>query len=232
MQSEITKRNEIRSFSATGEGRYTSKYPFSGMIICKDCGSKYRRLVRKREGKEELGTWCCSNRIVKHDGTCQSITLKESTIEETYLKALKRLVDTTVTQKLIDNVSETISVKVDEQIASVEDKIAELQGRAITLHRAKKAGDITQEEYTASLAYISGELSSLENEQKSLQEKNANAIMNERRIAVIKEIADNNKLLETFDADIMKTLLQQIIVKNPETLEFKFKCGITAEEKI
>lgn len=43
VQYEKKRRLELRSTTNTGKGKYSSKYPFSGLLVCGECGSKFRR---------------------------------------------------------------------------------------------------------------------------------------------------------------------------------------------
>lgn len=48
----MENRKNIRGASDTGKGRYSTKYLLSGLVICGDCGTKFRRYGRRLASKE------------------------------------------------------------------------------------------------------------------------------------------------------------------------------------
>ena len=57
----MENRNNIRGASDTGKGRYSTKNLLSGLVICGDCGTKFRRYGRRLAGKEYVATLVCMN---------------------------------------------------------------------------------------------------------------------------------------------------------------------------
>ena len=57
----MENRNNIRGASDTGKGRYSTKYLLSGLVICGDCGTKFRRYGRRLASKEYVATLVCMN---------------------------------------------------------------------------------------------------------------------------------------------------------------------------
>ena len=52
VQAEIQRRKNIRSTVNTGKGKYSSKYVLSGLLVCGDCGAKFRRFGRSLKSGE------------------------------------------------------------------------------------------------------------------------------------------------------------------------------------
>ena len=61
-QAEMQRRLEEKD-AAVGTSRYTSKYPFSGMLVCGTCGHRLRRHVRTVGSGKRVPAWGCANRI-------------------------------------------------------------------------------------------------------------------------------------------------------------------------
>ena len=57
----MENRKNIRGASDTGKGRYSTKYLLSGLVICGDCGTKFRRYGRRLASKEYVATLVCMN---------------------------------------------------------------------------------------------------------------------------------------------------------------------------
>ena len=52
----MENRKNIRGASDTGKGRYSTKYLLSGLVICGDCGTKFRCYGRRLASKEYVAT--------------------------------------------------------------------------------------------------------------------------------------------------------------------------------
>ncbi|MFI3163474.1 MAG: recombinase family protein [Bacillota bacterium] len=226
VQEEIKIRKKADYATKTGEGKYVSKYPFSGMIICGDCMSRYRRLIRKNPNGKEIPTWVCTHRIANHDGKCESITLKESDVEKAYLSALKELAENMLNANQITNTIEAaINADKTAEIDTIEEEIITLQQQAIALHTARKNSEITDDVYQNQIEILSKELRAKESAQAKIKTLNAEKILTESRKAKILEISKQATLLQSFDTALMKSLLQRIIVINKTTLKLEFKGG-------
>lgn len=75
------------------EGRYSGKFALSKILICGECGSEYRRQIRRKSGKEKV-VWRCENRLRNGSRYCRhSPTLEEELLHGIILKAINRMAD-------------------------------------------------------------------------------------------------------------------------------------------
>jgi hypothetical protein len=91
VQAEIERRSGLRSAtSRTGKAKYSGKYPFSGKLVCGECGSTFRRhiyLNDKKNGESREFAWTC----VRHrdgDRTCKQLPIKENILEQIFTDTL------------------------------------------------------------------------------------------------------------------------------------------------
>ena len=94
-QAEFARRKTKRSASdlaKTGIGRYSSKYAFSELLVCKECGGHFRRkTVKKKDGT--MHYWRCINRLDYADKYCtNSIGFEENALKDAVCKTLSKLV--------------------------------------------------------------------------------------------------------------------------------------------
>lgn len=85
-QQEMQRRRDAND-NKVGGGRYSSRYPFSGMLVCGICGSKLRRQVRTMGSGKRTASWGCCNRINNGRAECDSHHVNEEVLEATYLTA-------------------------------------------------------------------------------------------------------------------------------------------------
>ena len=94
-QAEFARRKTKRSTSdlaKTGIGRYSSKYAFSELLVCKECGGHFRRkTVKKKDGT--MHYWRCINRLDYADKYCtNSVGFEENALKNAVCNALSEVV--------------------------------------------------------------------------------------------------------------------------------------------
>ena len=93
VQTEIARRN---SKSAANQrkrrrGRYNSKYALSERLVCRDCGSPYKRVTWNIHGRKQI-VWRCVNRIEYGTKFCgNSPSIPEEELHRAILKAVHDL---------------------------------------------------------------------------------------------------------------------------------------------
>ncbi len=82
VQSEMARRGCIKKYDKKKHyGKYSGKFPFNNLIICGDCGAKYRRTMWVEKNGDKKYVWRCVNRIQDGKNYCR----RSVTINDTYL---------------------------------------------------------------------------------------------------------------------------------------------------
>lgn len=82
VQSEMARRGCIKKNDKKKHyGKYSGKFPFNNLIICGDCGAKYRRTMWVEKNGDKKYVWRCVNRIQDGKDYCR----RSVTINDTYL---------------------------------------------------------------------------------------------------------------------------------------------------
>ena len=87
------QRRKDEKVTAVGSSRFTSKYPFSGLLVCGECGHKLRRHVRTVGTGMKVPAWGCSNRISNGRAACDSHHVNEDTLQHTYTAAIRDMIE-------------------------------------------------------------------------------------------------------------------------------------------
>ena len=83
VQSEMARRGCIKKNDKKKHyGKYSGKFPFNNLIICGDCGAKYRRTMWVEKNGDKKHVWRCVNRI--QDGK-KTHCSRSVSINDTYL---------------------------------------------------------------------------------------------------------------------------------------------------
>ncbi|MCL2532111.1 MAG: recombinase family protein, partial [Oscillospiraceae bacterium] len=94
-QEELARRAGKRKVKEVGtkteQGKYSSKYALTELLICGDCGTPYRRCTWSRNGKKKI-VWRCINRLDYGTKYCKkSPTIEESALQNAILRAITNL---------------------------------------------------------------------------------------------------------------------------------------------
>ena len=113
VQTEIARRN---SKSAANQrkrrrGRYNSKYALSERLVCRDCGSPYKRVTWNIHGRKQI-VWRCVNRIEYGTKFCgNSPSIPEEELHRAILKAV---------QDLAANFTEEVAAQINGILHSIQ----------------------------------------------------------------------------------------------------------------
>lgn len=89
MVSRTTKRPQSDKTTLTAQGKY-SKYALTDVMICGECGSRYKRCTWARNGKKKI-VWRCVNRLDYGTKYCKnSPTIEDGDIKSSIVRAINR----------------------------------------------------------------------------------------------------------------------------------------------
>ncbi len=239
-QEEFAKRNAItpksKKTSVTYTGRY-SRYALSDVLICGECGSRFRRCTWTRSGYKKI-VWRCMNRLDYGTKYCpESETVEEKTLQDAIVRALRKFSDEDV-KTYIALMRATIGDALG--INGSNDEIELLERRIETLN--KRILDMV-----SGSVKDGGSFESCENEFKDLNEQ---IIQLKSRIDVMKQrmasdteyktklkqidrvIDERESRADVYDDSIVRQMIECIKVFPGGRLEVYFGGGYMIEENL
>ena len=231
VQEEIKARKQ-NSGEAVGNTKYTSKYPFSGLLICADCGSRLRRHVRTVGSGKKVPSWACTGRMKNGRDVCDSHHLREDTLHKTYIAAIKKLVSDY--NEVIETIDESARMILGDQsmpsLSEIGNEIIEIQSKVLKAHKDKNKNIITEIEYTKQIELYSEELKKLEQKQQELQTTASKYALLQDWLKAFKDHMDDGRLTDVFDGVLVREMVEHVIVHS-DKITVKFKSGITVEQE-
>ena len=217
-------------------GKYSSKYAFSEILFCGDCGSPFRRKVITRANGRDV-YWRCINRAENGKKYCKkSVSIKEKDLQNAVCRALTRISPERADLLNAINSALAYSISGDESVLStfnIDQNIVQLKGQIQTLMdtAGKTGGD--KERYFDEISKLYLQITALREEKKKIQ------IQIDAQEETEKEIKRINKLLEGFDISfgefddiVVRRIIDCIKVVNNEELQIIVKGGLEIKEKI
>ena len=225
VQAEKKRRISLRSSANTGRGKYSYKYPLSGVLVCGECGGKLRRYGRVKADGTKVPLWICVEHQ-KNINNCSMKAVKEEDIINLYLSILKDLKENIdeIKDVVYKNVSEELTSSVITDVGVYEHQIKEKRKEIIEIFKKKNDGLITVKEYEEKYKTISEAIMKLEEKILEVNAENANLKNTKARLSKIKEVIDGT--LVSYDDGSFRIIVDTIKVISQKELEFQLSCGI------
>ena len=239
-QEETARRKAMASgtkkSAPTGLGKYSSKHALTGLLICGECGTPYRRVVWTQKGMKRP-VWRCVNRLDHGKTLCKhSPTLDEKPLQEAVLAAVNIL----MSRK--DELSNGVVSEMIQELAPVPGEVLSLADieRAIgdLAHRFDQLMDETDGEESIQrnldqFREISEQLAALKERRAHVLGVQAeNEVMAKRlqRATAVMEMAPAE--VTEWNESIVHQLVEEIKVLSKDELRVTFRNGITITQTI
>ena len=239
-QEETARRKAMASgtkkSAPTGLGKYSSKHALTGLLICGECGTPYRRVVWTQKGMKRP-VWRCVNRLDHGKTLCKhSPTLDEKPLQEAVLAAVNIL----MSRK--DELSNGVLSEMIQELAPVPGEVLSLADieRAIgdLAHRFDQLMDKTDGEESIQrnldqFREISEQLAALKERRAHVLGVQAeNELMAKRlqRAAAVMEMAPAEVM--EWNESIVHQLVEEVKVLSKDELRVTFRNGITITQTI
>lgn len=207
-------------------GKYQKKYPFSGIIICWECGGKF-----KRQTQSAGVAWACSTHLY-HKSECSMKFIKDEAVKAAFVTILNKLI---FGYKLVlipyyeaIRISET-----DEKfktILDLKDDIQRNTDRKIDLRKLRVKGVIDNVMYNQEVIRIEKQNEELRSELRNLDRSTADSAIKEtKKLINFLESAD---MQTEFSDELFTAYVDHVIVYSRRCIGFKLKCGLTLKEEL
>lgn len=221
LQKHIEERN-----IETDVGKYQKKYPFSGRIICGECGGKF-----KRQTQHSGIAWACTTHLYNKEA-CSMMFIKDAAIKAAFVTMLNKLIFGY--KHILSPYLEALKLSdTDDHLQNILNLKAELQknvDRKQDLRKLRVGGFLDSVMYTQELRRI---------EQQN--EEYRTALKNNEKSAMNGSIKETENLLHfieslepqtEFSDDMFTDYVDSIIVYTRTRIGFRLKCGLTLKEEV
>lgn len=212
--------------------KYQNRYPFTGKIICGNCGSTFKRKMNCT-GNLRYPSWVCREHII-HKENCPLKAIKESDIERTFMMVMNKLVYARkeVLQVLYDSLCGENCRTKTYRISEIEERLEQNSGKRRTLTTIMAKGYLEPALFTKECNELAAEADSLSAEkERLLQEINGNM----KKTDALEELlwfTNHCGILTEYDGALVEQFLDYITVHSREEVTFHLKCGLEVEERI
>ncbi len=233
VQAEKERRAKLKNNIKNDRGKYSSKYPFSGKIVCSKCGSTYRRRTWNSDKSCRRVVWQCKTYVKEGKNECDAKAVYDEVIEDAFVDVFNRMKTDKdgFIQVLSDNIQKVLAqsgymADIEKLDKEIKDKKDELK----SLIKLQTTGVVDKEVYNEEYERISNEL----NEYRDRRAKYEKDVRRKEELRlrtdeIMKVLHDRVGLLEQFDGDIFNALVEKIEVIEPTHFVFVLKSGMNME---
>ena len=240
VQEELARRRAKSPASTktaiTSTGKY-SRYALTDVLICGECGTRYRRVTWSRNGVKRI-VWRCISRLDYGKKYCkESPTVFEDKLKEAIVRAVNKFNDqdnATYKALMRATIGEALGLNGDpEEVDMLERKIEALNNKMLALVNESVASGEGIETHESEFMSLSQELELLKQRIATIQESAATDSGNQDRLEQIQAIiAEREHNRTEYDDSIARQMVECIKVYPGGRLEIIFGGGYLVEEAV
>lgn len=240
VQEELARRTSKRKVKQVGtkteQGKYSSKYALTELLICGECGTPYRRCTWTASGERKI-VWRCINRLDYGKKYChRSPTIEESVLQNAIVTAIMN--NSQQSSDVLSILKEHIRIGI--QADEVEDnslelliEIAKLDEKYNELFNKMTADTEDIESIENQLIEIIIKKHSLQaqvEEIKNERTKRENAQSRLEQIYLILDGFKNHPM--TYNDTLVRQILDTVVVESKEKIKVVFTGGYEVEQEL
>lgn len=236
VQKEKKRRAEMKGYKEENAHRYTSKYPFSGKLICGCCNNIFKRRTWNSNNDSKKVVWQCKTYVMEGKATCDAKAVDDAVLKEAFVRVFNRMKEDkgNFIKTLNQNIEKVLMKKADEaKVQNIDEKIERLKQELKGLVQLQLKGQMDVEVYQEEQARIGTELEELREQKREMGKSQELKEQYKQRVQEIIEIFKQKEgLLEQFDDGIFNALVEKIEILSPMHFVFILKNGMRVEEKL
>lgn len=239
-QEELSKRKarspQSQKTAITASGKY-SKYALTDVLICAECGSRYKRVTWTSLGQKRI-VWRCVNRLDNGKKYCQhSPTLSESALQEAIVRALNKFNDED-TSTYLTLMKATIGEAIGsnggtDEIDLLERRIDALNSRMLKIVNDSVEKGTDMEENEDVFKAISEQIAQLNRRIDAVRKSKGSDEKRQERLRLIQDTIDQREAhRDTYNDAIVRQMIECVKVHEGGKLTVIFGGGYEFEEQI
>lgn len=238
-QEEMARRTGKRKVKQVGtkteQGKYSSKYALTELLICGECRTPYRRCTWTSRGQKKV-VWRCIKRLDYGKKYCHnSPTIDENVLQTAIMLAIQKLAlqNVDILKSLKNNIliglengaEDNKSIEIQIKLAEIDLKVKDIFN-SITVDTM----DEFNEGEIQGLLIEKNRLQTELNQIEEMKQKRKNVKSRANDIYSVIDGLKNRTLV--YDDKLVRQLLEAVIVESKEKIKIVFIGGLTIEQDL
>ncbi len=238
VQQELARRSSKRKISdktTTEQGKYSSKYALTELLICGQCGTPYRRTTWSSRGKKQI-VWRCISRLEHGKKYCpESPTIKEEQLHKAIIHAINNYYScrNDIARILKANIGTVLECQGQEEIISIENRLKEIDNARNDLVNLIASGGCEEDKLDSEFSKLYEEEQQLSGRLEILKSQNKTSAETQAKLDKIMDMIEHEKFeLETFDNVLIRKLIECVKVLDNTEILVIFKGGYEVKTEV
>jgi len=238
VREELARRGGKRKVKERGtkteQGKYSSKYALTELLICGECGTPYRRCTWSKNGKKKA-VWRCISRLDYGTKYCkESPTLDESVLQGALLEAIAQFVQQS--PAVLDVLKQHIGIGLSgdsdgDDPYTVQARIGEIGQALNELYELSQPGN--QDDRESQFEVLYGEEAALKEKLAGMKASANHADVERSRLdelfAVTDDLRDRPLI---WDEALIRQMVECIRVVSGNKIRLRFRSGVEIDAEL
>ena len=213
-------------------GKYLNRYPFSGKIVCGECGASMTRKIYKRAGGRYI-RWACANHI-EDKNCCSMKAVEQAAIEAAFATMMNKLVyaHKSMLIPLRDSLKSAEQTNGFRGINTLENKMEENAQQRSRLRLLLTQGLLDAELFNTENNVLLSEYRDMETGIADLKMKLNSDLQRVQALERLMSYTARGKMLEEYAKELFLEHVDHVTVYSLTKFEFSMKCGLTLIEEV
>jgi len=215
-----------------GSRKYQNRYPFSGKIICGECGSTFKRRIHTCSDFK-YAAWCCKTHI-EDKSKCSMKFIREDAIQFAFVTMINKLVfaHRLILKPYVETIKSSSSDDAVRRVQKIQTLLLQNAEQRETLQKLMAQGYLDKILYSKEKNELLMKANDLRTEADSLNNRKSEGIHTVTEATALLHFTEKGVMLDDFDGVLFEKFVNRILVKSRNELCFEMKCGLTLTERI
>lgn len=236
VQEELTRRGGKRRVKEVGttteQGKYSSKFALTELLICGECGTPYRRCTWSKNGKKKI-VWRCVSRLDYGKKYCkESPTVEEHILQDAILDRVVELVRTNTAA--LDILKQHIGMGLsgdndgEDDPYTIQARIGEISTALSGLYELQAKNP--RDNYDSRFEALYTERNALKEKLAQIRATTNHTSAEQSRLDKIFTVVDGlkNRPLD-WDEQIIRQMVECVKVVSKDKIAIRFRLGVETE---
>ena len=226
--SQRAKEKNIKK----GDPRYQNRYPFTGRIICGECGSPFKRRINYT-GNIKYPAWVCREHI-DNIANCSMKYVREEVIERAFLTMINKLVfgRMEVLQPLLEGMRGQAQKKNLKELSRIQSQLDAIAEQEKTLTTIMTQGYLEPALFAQERNDLSARAEALEDEKERAAQGIKGELKKSENLAELMKFVNTETMHTEFDANVFLRFVDRMTICSRKEIIFHLKCGLNLKERM
>ena len=215
-----------------GDPRYQNRYPFSGKLICGECGNPFKRHMNST-GSARYGVWVCRQHL-EDVRSCSMKSVREADLQRAFTTMMNKLIfaKKDILDTLLDTLRSDLQKENLRQIDQIDRKLELNAERRRTLTTLMTRGYLEPAIYAQENNDIKSEADALTAEKDRLVKDVTGSLHQADSLNDLIRYVGHAEPSIDYEGDLFERFIDHVTIRTRTEIVFHLKCGLNLTERI